>query len=236
MAFFEIEFPRKLALGMVGGPGYSTNVNDAFSGYEQRNVNWSQSRGQWTVSFENKYQTDYQLLLSWFHAARGKANSFRLFDPTDFNGVGQFIATADGVKTQFLLQKTYSFAITAQEMIRPIQKPITSLVKDFYGDLSFSDTVNVYDNGILQTHNAGYVSGGGATYTLDEKTGTIAFVSAPVAGHIITADYQFHWPVRFDLDDLQTQYLTGANAPNGILITATGIKLFEIRIKPGQSS
>lgn len=220
---------------MVGGPGYSTNINDAFSGYEQRNANWSQSRGQWTVSFENKYQTDYQLLLGWFHAVNGKQHSFRLFDPTDFAGTGQFIATADGVKTQFQLQKTYAFAVTANEMIRPVQKPITSLVKDFYGALSFSDTVNVYDNGVLQAHNAGYVAGGGL-YTLDEKTGVITFPAPPTNGHIITADYQFHWPVRFDLDDLQTQYLTGAQAPNGILITCSGIKLYEIRIKAGQSS
>lgn len=236
MAFFEIEFSRYLALGMVGGPGYSTSVNDAFSGYEQRNENWSQSRGQWTVGFENKYQNDYQQLLGWFHGVRGMAHAFRLFDPTDFSAQGQFIATADGVQTTFQLQKTYTFPVTAQEQIRPIQKPITSLVKDFFGALSFTDTVNVYDNGVLKSHNAGYVAGGGVAYTLDEKTGIIAFAAPPANGHVITADFQFHWPVRFNLDELQTQYLTGRQAPNGILITVTGIKLFEVRIKPGQSS
>lgn len=235
MAFLEIEFPKKLALGAVGGPSYYTSVNQGFSGFEQRNQNWSQSRAEWTLSFENKYQADYQQLLAYFHAVRGMANGFRLYDPTDFSGTSQFIGTGDGVKTQFQLQKTYTFPISAYQVIRPIQKPITSLIKDFYGN-AMTDTVNVYDNGTVQTFNAGYhTTTGGKKYTLDETTGVITFVTAPLAGHIITADYQFHWPVRFNLDQMQTQYKTGQNAPQGILISVSGMKLSELRIAPGDS-
>lgn len=235
MSMIELEFSRALALGAVGGPGYSTNINGAFSGFEQRNQNWSQSRGEWTVSFENKYQADYQQLLGLFHAMRGMGNTFRLFDPTDNSGTSQFIATGDGVTTSFQLQKTYPFPLTANQVIRPIQKPITSRVKDFYGN-AMADTVNVYDNGSLRTRNAGYVAGGGVQYSLDETTGVITFAVAPTAGHIITADFQFHWPVRFDLDQLQTQYLTSPGAPQGVLITVTGLKLIEVKIAPGASS
>ena len=235
MAFIEVEFPRALALGAVGGPGYSTSVNAGFSGFEQRNQNWSQSRGTWTVGFENKYQADYQQLLGLFHAMKGMGNGFRLFDPTDNSGTSQFIGTGNGSQTIFQLQKTYPFPLTANQVIRPIQKLITSLVKDYYGN-ALTDTVKVYDNGSLRTHNAGYVGGGSPQYTLDETTGLITFATAPAADHVITADYQFHWPVRFDLDQLQTQYLTGQNAPNGVLITVTGLKLIEVKIAPGASS
>jgi uncharacterized protein (TIGR02217 family) len=236
MASLEFEFNKKLALGAVGGPGYNTSVNAGFSGFEQRNQNWSQSRGQWTVSFENKYQTDYQQLLALFHAVRGMANSFRLYDPTDFSAQAQYIGTGDGAKTQFQLQKTYVFPLSSYQVVRPIQKPITSLVIDFNG-AALTDTVVIYDNGAVQAKNAGYhTTGGGAKYTLDETTGVVTFVTPPVTGHVITADYQFHWPVRFDLDQLQTQYLTGQNAPNGVLITVTGLKLIEVKIAPGASS
>jgi uncharacterized protein (TIGR02217 family) len=236
MPFLELEFNRKLALGAVGGPGYNTSVNAGFSGFEQRNQNWSQSRSEWTVSFENKLPVDYQAMLALFHAVRGQANSFRLFDPTDYSGTGQYIGTGDGSTKAFQLQKTYTFPLTQYQVVRPVQKPITSLIVDFYGN-ALTDTVVVYDNGVVQAANAGYhTTTGGKKYTLDETTGIITFVTAPLAGHVITADYQFHWPVRFELDQLQTQYLTGQNNPSGVLITVTGLKLIEVRIAPGASS
>jgi uncharacterized protein (TIGR02217 family) len=233
MSFLEIEFPRKLALGAVGGPGYSTIVNAAFSGYEQRNQNWSQSRAQWTVSYESKPLADYQQLLAYFHAVRGMANGFRLFDLTDYSGTGQFIATGDGSTVTFQLQKTYTFPLADYQVIRPVQKPLTSFVTDYYGN-ALTDTVNVYLNAALKTHSAGYHTAAGHDYTLDETTGLLTFATAPALGVIVTADYQYHFPVRFDLDDLQTTYKTGINA--GTIVTVTGLKLIEVRIEPGQAS
>lgn len=246
MAFIEVEFPRKLALMAVGGPGYFTTVNAGFSGYEQRNQNWAQARAQYAVSFENKQLAEWSALEAMFHAARGMANGFRLFDPGDYNGVGQFQAQGDGVKTQFQLQKTYAFAISDYEVIRPVQKLITSKVKNFQGAF-LTDTVDIYLNGVKQTHNAGYVAGGGAAYTLNETTGVITFVTPPGNGVVITADYQYHIPVRFDLSSgtsstassegpLQKQYVTGSNVPGGIQVTVSGLSLVELRIKPGQAS
>ena len=236
--FLEIEFPRKLAMGAVGGPMYSTQINSGFSGYEQRNQNWAQSRAAWTVNFENKPQSEYQNLLAFFHAARGMANSFRLYDMADNAVVGQAIGVGDGTTASFQLIKTYVFSLVANEITRPVQKPITSRVKDFYGN-ALTDTVNVYVNAGLQGHNAGYVAGGGAAYTLDETTGIITFQSGhiPTGGQIITADFGFHWPVRFDLDQLSTQFLTPGNGvPGGPLVTVAGMKLAEVRIQLGQSS
>lgn len=235
MAFIEFEFSRYLALGAVGGPMYSTSINSGFSGFEQRNQNWAQSRGLWTVDFANKLPADYQALRALFHAVKGQANGFRLYDPTDFDGQSQFIGTGDGVTATFQLQKTYVFPLSSYQVVRPIQKPITTFVTNFNG-VAMTDTVTVYDNGTPQTHSLGYHSSVGKQYTLDETTGVVTFVTPPVAGHVITADYQFHWPVRFELDQLQVQFLTGQNAPGGVLITVTGLKLIEIRIAPGASS
>lgn len=246
MAFLEIEFPRKLALQAVGGPGYFTTINPGFSGYEQRNQNWQNARAQYAVSFEHRTVPEWQALESLYHAARGMANGWRLFDPGDYSALGQFIAEGDGVTTQFQLQLTYAFPISQYEQIRLIQKPITSKVITYQGN-SLPDTVNVYLNGSPQTHNVGYVTGGGVQFTLDETTGIITFTTAPGDDVIITADFQYHIPVRFDLQStnsqtvsttegpLQKTYETSPNAPGGVLVSISGLTLVEIRIQPGES-
>lgn len=235
MAFIEVQFPTKLALSAQGGPAYFTNVNSGFSGYEQRNQNWSQSRGSWTVAFEHKTQADYDQLLAMFHAARGMANGFRLKDHSDHSTVAEYQATGDSMTKVFQLQKAYTFPISADEFVRPIQKPVTSKVVDIAGN-ALANTVNVYVDGTLQTHSSDYHTMGSNNYTLDETTGIITFNNSniPAAGKIITADFQFHYPVRFDLDNMQRQIETPEAA--GLIITVTGITLKEIRIVLGQSA
>lgn len=233
MAFIECEFTRKLALMAVGGPGYSTSVNAGFSGYEQRNQNWAQARAQYNVTFQSKPVEEWQALEAMFHAARGQANGFRLLDPGDFRGVGEFIGTGDGTTTTFQLQKTYTFPISQYSVVRPVQKPITSLVVNYQGDF-LTDTVNVYLDGALQASNPGYVPGGSADYSLDETTGVIIFTNPPDDDVVITADYQYHIPVRFSLDQMQKQFVTPANG--SLLVTVSGIQLLEVRIKPGAAS
>jgi uncharacterized protein (TIGR02217 family) len=186
-------------------------------------------------------------LEAMYHAARGMANGFRMFDPGDYIGTSQFQATGDGSTTVFQMQKTYTFPIGAYSVVRPVQKLITSLVPTYTGGY-LTDTVEVYKNGVVQTHNAGYVSGGGVNYTLDANTGLITFASAPANGAVITADYQYHIPVRFDLSasgsgmssstegNLQKTYITGAAANGGILVTISNLNLVELRIAPGAAS
>jgi uncharacterized protein (TIGR02217 family) len=49
MAFFETEFPRTVGYKATGGPTFNTTVNEGFSGFEQRNKNWSIARAKYTV-------------------------------------------------------------------------------------------------------------------------------------------------------------------------------------------
>jgi|SRR5208282_795006 len=231
----------------TGGPGYYTTINPGFSGYEQRNQNWSQARAQYAVTFEHKPMALWVAFEAMFHAARGMANGFRLFDPGDYRGVGQYQATGDGLTKVFQMQKVYTFPIAAYEVVRPVQKLITSLIPNYEGQY-LTDTVNIYLNGATQAANPGYVAGGGAAYTLDATTGLITFAVAPAAGVIITADFQYHIPVRFDFyssssstvssteGPLQKTYETGINSPGGILVTVAGINLVELRIAPGAAS
>lgn len=219
MSFIEVQFPTALALEGTGGPSYFTEINKGFSGYEQGNQNWSQALHQYTVSFEHKSQAEYDALLAMFHAARGMGNKFRILDHSDCTLTGGYLGTGDGTKLKFQLQKTYTFPLAEFEVVRPIQKPITSDVVDFHGD-DLLDSVKIYLDGVLQNSNVSW----------DYTTGVVTFAGghAPADGVIVTADCRFHVPVRFDLDQMVRMMETPEDG--GILYTVTGIKLQEIRI------
>lgn len=222
MAFFEIEFPRTISYKAVGGPGFNTTVNESFAGFEQRNKNWSASRGKWSVSlitpagWEGNRQRFSDLLQAFFLAVSGKGDAFRLFDHKDNAAAGQTLGTGDGTTTTFQLVKNYT--IGGRSYQRTITKPITSSVHDYSG-LALANTVKIYDNGTLQTSGV----------TIDATTGIATFASAPANAHIVTADFQFHYPVRFDTDELPLQ-VEDSNIRDGEgIVSLNSIQLVEVR-------
>src|SRR5690348_11755490 len=99
MSFFECEFPRKIGFTSTGGNSFSTQVNLGFSGFEQRNRNWSQSRGKWQLILTSRPQSEFQLVYNFFLNVGGMADAFRLYWPLDSSGAGQFIGTGNGSNT-----------------------------------------------------------------------------------------------------------------------------------------
>src|SRR5689334_16584138 len=101
MSFFECEFPTTIGYHAIGGSAFSTSVNEGFSGWEQRNRNWKNSRGEWTVSlmtpaaFAGSRQHFIHLLHTFFLAVAGKADSFRLKDHKDYKATAQIIGLGD---------------------------------------------------------------------------------------------------------------------------------------------
>jgi len=233
MGFFECEFPRHIGFTSTGGAAFDTYVNAGFSGFETRNRNWVQSRGMWQLLLNGRPQVEFEALYNFFLNVGGKADAWRLFWPLDYSFAAQVIGTGTGSQTTFQLMKTYTTATRTYSRI--INKPITSLVQNFQAGY-LTDTVNVYNNAVLQTHNTGYISGGGVQYTLDQTTGVVTFATPPALGHIITADGQFHFPVRFDVDDQTNAQVLESDVYGGnALITWSQVNLIEIRIQPGQS-
>src|SRR5208337_5160773 len=129
------------------------------------------------------------------------------------------IGTGDGNTTVFQLVKNYTSG--GRTYVRTILKPITADVTDFQGN-PLTNTINVYDNGTKKTLTA--------DYTQDYTTGLITFNTAPVAGHVITADCQFHVPVRFMSDELKAQVEESAVQNGQILITWPNFELREVKI------
>ena len=50
VAFHEVQFPPDISYDVTGGPEYSTDTVVTSSGYEQRNINWSQAKGKYQAA------------------------------------------------------------------------------------------------------------------------------------------------------------------------------------------
>ena len=177
MSFHEVQFPTDISYGSSGGPEYVTDIVVTASGYEQRNVNWSQARAKYNVAHGVKSKAQLNALIAFFRARKGRAYGFRFKDWTDYEAAGEVIGVGDGSATEFQLAKTYSSGGVSESRI--IGKPVQG-------------SVQVYLDSVLQ----------GSGWSLDDTTGMVTFDAAPANGVNIQADFQFDVPVRFDTDRL----------------------------------
>lgn len=222
MAFFECEFPRHIGFTSTGGSAWSTEVNSGFGGGEQRNRNWAQSKGKWQLLLNGKPQSYFNDVYNFYLNVGGMADAFRFLFPLDYKAAAQFIGTGDGHAIGFQLVKTYTTG--DRTYTRNIIKPIMSTVADFQGNF-LPDTVVMYLNGVPQTlHSA---------YEVDATTGIVTFATPPGNGVTITADFQFHFPIRFDVDDmLNAQFLESDWSSSSGLVTWSQMNMVEVRIDP----
>lgn len=197
-AFHEVQFPPKVAYGASGGAEFNTSIATTFAGFEQRNVNWQKARGRWDVSTGLKTKADMDVVQAFFRARYGKAYGFRFKDWSDYQAVGQTLGTGNGVQTAFQLAKNY--ASGAYSYSREIGKPV-------------SGTVKIYLNSVLQSSG----------FAVDYTTGMVTFSAAPGAV-MVSADFDFDVPVRFDTDAL----LVRADGP-GIFVW-DAIPIVELRL------
>lgn len=222
MSFFEVEFPRNIGYKRLGSPvGFNTTVNQGLSGQEQRNKNWANSRGKWTIDLQtppasvSNRLAYIQALEAFMYVVSGKGDAFRLYDHVDNSALAQPLSPITGSTTVYQLARTYT--IGGRSYVRNITKPITTSVANYLGN-SLSNTINVYISTVLQTL--------GSAYTIDYSTGLITFASAP--GGSVTADMGYHYPVRFDSDDLPLQ-IEPSNVRGGSpLMSLHSLQLLEV--------
>ena len=198
MSFEEIQFPSDISYGAVGGPVYSTDIVTTFSGHEQRNSNWQNARAKYNVASGVKTESQWQALIAFFRARRGKAVGFRFKDWGDYKAINQQIGVGNGSNKIFQLSKIYASGSAA--VAREIKKPV-------------SGTVKIYVNSVLQGSPA-----------INHTTGVVTLVTAPANGTIVTADFEFDVPVRFDTDELSLS-LDSYDAANW-----SSIPLIEVRV------
>lgn len=185
MAFHDVRFPDKIALGATGGPLWSTNVVTTAGGHERRNQNWSASRGRWNVGSGLKTRDDLAALIAFFRARRGRAFAFRFKDWSDFQMPRHQIGSTDGATATFQILRTYTSGPASQA--RVIQLPVAG-------------TVRCWTDGIECT------LGGGATqFQVNTVTGVIMLGTTlrSAVGHAVEVQCEFDVPARFDADDLE---------------------------------
>ena len=196
--FHEVQFPPGISYGFSGGPEYSTDVVTTDSGYEQRNINWATARAKYTASFSAIPEAMKDTLLAFFRNRYGKAYGFRYKDWADYQGKGQYLGKGDGTTTKFQLQKTY-VDHGGYGVVRKITKP-------------GAGSVIVYVNSAM------------VSFTVDTTTGSINFSQAPAQDAVITADFEFDVPVRFDSDYNPT------SEKNWNVYGSDNIQIVEIRV------
>ncbi|SBO30407.1 hypothetical protein ANAPC5_00813 [Anaplasma phagocytophilum] len=172
-------FPDEISYGSMGGPTFSTNVTTLANGGEQRKINWSYPRCRYNVIYGVKSYSQYEVLMDFFYAHRGKAFSFRFKDWSDYKASMQHVGSGDGTSLLFQLIKKYSAG--SYSYTRLIRKPVEG-------------TVNIWIEEAPQLENT--------HYTTDYNTGQVSFLEAPKLGVKVYASFEFDILARFDTDFL----------------------------------
>lgn len=209
MAFFECEFMRTIAYKRKGGPTRSTNVNRGMSAQEQRNGNWIDSRQEFEISlktpvpFNLQRQRFFDLLVAFFEVVNARTDGWRFFDHLANTATNQLLVNYNG-NVQLALART----VGARTYTKIITKPITAAISDFQG--------NALPNSVV-------LHGTSTVVTVDPTTGIVSGQSAGTA-----VDFQYHIPVRFDVDKLPI-VIEESNVRGGHpLISMGSVPIFEV--------
>ncbi|MHA2069334.1 MAG: DUF2460 domain-containing protein, partial [Candidatus Thorarchaeota archaeon] len=153
MAFHDVRLPDDVEKGSSGGPEFLTIIDPRATGFEKRNIQWSQARAKYDVGYAIQNKADFNAVRDFFFARFGRAHSFRFKDWGDFEMARQIIGQTDTSTTDFQIFKRYTSG--ALDYDRTIQKTVDG-------------TVSVWVNNVAITEGAG-----GSQYTLDDLTGIV---------------------------------------------------------------
>ena len=189
-SFHDELFPLSVSFGATGGPERRNEIVSLTSGREKRNLRLAQSRHHYDAGTGVKSLDDLHDVLAFFEARRGTLHAFRFRDPFDMKScrpgdtpspLDQPLGTGDGTRSRFALTKTYGTGIDAYP--RSIAKPVAAS---------------------LRVAVAGVERFAPDDFSFDDITGDVVFVTGarPGMGAAITAGFEFHVPVRFDIERL----------------------------------
>jgi hypothetical protein len=230
---------RGLARTSTKTPEFSTVVQKAPSGSETRILQRNNPLWTFLLSYEwmkddptdipaGLTYTDLQTLMGFYLARQGQFDDFVYDDPTD-NSVGPaMVGSSPNLQAQLQVVTD-----GAGNYYSPIQR---NLGGQFYEDITdLNGGIQVYANGVAKTQAAGNVCSGGGDYELHGPGLSIPGFSfgglylkwcagAPTTP--VTAQFNFYFRVRFDMDKLdfdkwlyQLWTIGGAEATNSQYLT-----------------
>ena len=177
MSFLEIRFPDSISFNSSTILEFNTTIITSKNGKEYRNVNWNNNKMKFNIVNGIKTKTELDEVIKFFRNVKGKAYGFRFKDWTDFSATNQQIGIGDKETKEFQLIKTYT--INGNTYTRKIKKPVISTIKVFLDGIETND------------------------FSIDLTNGLITFEVAPSDTTIITANFEFDDPVRFNSDLLE---------------------------------
>lgn len=184
MAFHDVRFPERIALGAEGGPAFSTTIIASSGGYEQRQANWAVARRRWNVGSGLKQRADVEALIAFYLARQGRLHAFRFKDWSDYAMSRQSIGTTNGSTASFPISKLYaSGGITVS---RRITRPVAG-------------TVRCWVDGVERSLGAGSTQ-----FQIDLATGiiTLGALLAALSAKPVEVQSEFDVPARFETDAL----------------------------------
>lgn len=165
-----------------------TDLVDYDTGKEQRNQVWERPKRHWILPYNVLLATYRNKLIELCSRAKGMANVFLFEDPYDYEcALTECSITAVGGETTTQLIKTYYVNETEKWNENKTRIQPSNI---------FAPIVKI--DAAVKTE--------GTHFTLDDDTGIIDWTggSSPNgalgAGEVVTANYQFYCPVRFDRD------------------------------------
>lgn len=171
-SFHDVRFPKLVARGATGGPGFSTDIVTVSGGDEQRNESWDQERSRYDAAPGVRSREQMAEVLAFFRARKGRAYSFRFRDCFDHDAVDQETRPLGG--NVYQLVKRYTSGPVSY--VRVITKPVAGTV-------------------IVKVGGSIVVPAG-----IDHALGLIFFASTLASTPVASFEFDVH--CRFDVDYL----------------------------------
>ena len=171
--------PSLVGLGfdVVRTPIWSINIQTSVSGKDTAIGYWSYPKWQWELTYDvlRSDLNEFQDLAGFFNSRQGRFDTF-LYQDAEDNAASHQIGTGDGTTTAFQLVREFG------GFIEPILAP---------------NVVNhIYLDGVDQA-DGWTVSPWGSS-----SPGVVTFDTAPDSGAVVSADFSFYFPCRFNEDQL----------------------------------
>lgn len=192
MTFVDARLPKKYGYGTVGGPKFFTEVVETSNKREFRNRVWRDARRRYDLSVSARTQAEAQELHNFHSAMGGRENSFRYWDPLDYQISDNTIGVGDGTTKAFQIIKTYTVGSASHD--RTIDKIV-------------ADTLVVKVNDVILP------DGSPSSYSVNLNTGIITFDAAPANGHVVQVTCEFDVCVRFVEDELRWTAIDSHGVP-----------------------
>ena len=162
-------------------PVWSTRVQTANSGKEQRLNQWTYPRWKFQLVYNflrQNVNSEFQTLVGFINSMYGQFNQFYYQDSSDYSYTSQSLGVGDGTTKNFAIVRSLG---------------------GFVEPVLHAPTVSaVYLNGVSQATPAVWSA---TASTGGYGTDTITFVTAPGVGVAITADFIMNYVCRFTNDE-----------------------------------